>query len=120
MSEREKVIFAVGKALWFVFSYRPRKDEPPAERGREVIIARVGRKWITTTSGLRIDKQTLQADGGNFSSPGRAYVSREAYRQEVQVELAWDALMRAIRWAIPEGVRLEDIHRAAELLRVRI
>lgn len=102
---------AVGQKLWFVSSNN-RRDE------YEITVAKIGRKWIETGRGLRLDKSTLWADGGQYVSPGRAYVSRQAWDEEKALNAAWDALFQRIRntYHRPEGVSVADIEAATALL----
>ena len=36
-----------------------------------VRVEKVGHKWIHTSNGKRLYRESLQVDGGSFSSPGR-------------------------------------------------
>ena len=63
----------VGDKLYFVYSGNcPR---PPAA----VEVLKVGRVWAYLSHGYRISLKTLRADGGEFSSPGRTWNSKEEY-----------------------------------------
>lgn len=102
-----------GTKLWYVPSNPPRP-------GYEVEVAKVGRVWIKLAGyrGERLDKDSLRADGGQFTSPGRAYRSRKEYEDEQTLRAAWSVFRQKVdcRNTCPEGVTLERIDQAAELL----
>lgn len=103
-----------GDTLWYVPDKRyARYAFDPSE----VVIEAVGRKWITVVdSQRRFNVETLEADGGDFFSPGRAYVDRETYEKRARVERLWGRLKRDIPNDAPEGVTAEDIFKARALL----
>lgn len=104
----------VGQKLWFVDQHSYRKA---SERGHEVTITKIGRKWATIGPGLRIDLQTLWADGGAYSSPGRCYLSADDYLSEMaKVDLWRDFSSRVSRYNPPNGVTVETIRQVADLL----
>lgn len=88
----------VGQRLWYV----------PRERGQphEVTVGKVG----------------LHIDGGEYSSPGRCYLSREEWEVEDATRRAWNGLRVEVtnRPPAPEGVSPEAIREAAALLRLPI
>lgn len=111
----------VGQKLWFVYSDRRRGNS------LELTVTKVGRKWASTCSSgwpesYRINIETLRADGGQYTSPGRAYLSREAYEAELAVDTAWRNLKRWMDGAYspPSGISIVDIASAAALLRAPI
>jgi len=94
-----------GQELWFV----------PSRRRASPYIAtvlKVGRKWAELDDrGLRIDVETLWADGGQYSSPGRAWLSKEAWEEEVERNKAWDRFTTLLRhkYSVPDHLTTEDI-----------
>lgn len=48
-------------------------------RGGQVVITKVGRKWLTLDNGSRADSETLRIDGRGMSSPGILYENEQAY-----------------------------------------
>jgi hypothetical protein len=116
-----KLDFTVGQKLWYVQSER---------RGRPgwVVISNIGTKWLScqyfdeqnscTYGKLRIDIETLWVDGGGYSSPGQAYVSKEEYEAEYLLNLAWGNFSTAIRnqFRVPNGIDVKQIQRAAGAL----
>jgi hypothetical protein len=106
-------VLTVGQKLIFVPGERRRGVGPV-----EVTVERVGRKWAAISNGYRIGVDDLVADGGQYSCPGRCYLSREEYDAKARAEAAWRALARAIdqRWNPPEGVGAAEIEAAAKML----
>lgn len=106
----------VGQQLYFVPS-EIRKRNPVT-----ATVTAVGRKWVSIEMagwwGVRIDIQTLIADGGGYSSPGNCYFSQEEYTAKVLRQRTWDSLRRAIyaKPSTPDSVTREAIQKAAELL----
>lgn len=117
----------VGQELWYVPEGRGygRRGE-----GRAVFVTRVGRKWadVEVREGDRhyahgrIDIKSLSADGGHHSSPGRCYLSVVHYELEKARETAWQQLRRGFdhRYRAPDGVTIEQIIQAAQLLGIDI
>ena len=69
----------------------------------------------------RIDKDTLWLDGGHYASPGRCWLSREAWEESKAIDAAIRRLHEQIRYGrVDPGVTLADIQAAAALLRVDI
>ncbi|MCP3680295.1 MAG: hypothetical protein GY782_08620 [Gammaproteobacteria bacterium] len=109
--------FKVGQKLYFV-PFNIRRDGEP----RAVTITKVGRKWVClnhpTWKPYRFDKDTMQVDGGDWSSPAKCYLNKEAYESEKKLNNAWAELQDLILHSRPsKGVTLEDINKAKELLR---
>jgi hypothetical protein len=107
--------YKVGDKLWWVSSDNKRTQ-------REVTVEKVGRVWLTLSNHHRVDKVTLKADAGGFTSPGTCWLSKEAYEHCVRLELAWGSLQRKVRetWSVPDDVTLEDIKAAAMYLKMEI
>jgi len=58
---------------------------------RNWTVLRVGRKWAVMDC-RRVNLETLEIDGGDYSSPGRCYLSQEHYEQENRRRRAWNEL----------------------------
>lgn len=102
-------MLSVGQTLWMVPSAR--YAGPPCE----VTVTRVGRKWAEISrGGYRIDKTTLYIDGGDYSSPGRCYLTRAEHDNEVAMQRAWDALRNLVerKYTPPDGMTVEAIRAA--------
>ena len=100
----------VGQTLWYV---------PNERRGmpHHVTVLKVGRKWADIGHGRRISIETLCVDGGEYSSPGTSYLSKEDHDKEVALNKAWRRFMDMARYANrPQGVRLSQIENAARSL----
>lgn len=106
--------YTVGQKLWFVPSDL-RSGKP-----HEIAITRIGRKWLQTDcEQYRLDIVTLRADGGNYSPPGRAYLSREDYESSLALYHAWVEFHDKVserRWRTPTGVTIERIREASRIL----
>jgi hypothetical protein len=72
----------VGQKLWFV---------PNERRGKpyETTVTKVGKKWASIGYRIRIDIETMWADGGKYSSPGRCYFSEQEYLVEMSLFNKW-------------------------------
>lgn len=107
--------FAVGQNLFFA---------PSSRFGIECLatIVKVGRKYIETSNGYRfaIDDQDMRADAGQYNSPGRYYLSKEAAESQRALSECWKIFRSLIgaRYSIPAGVTANDIKTAAALLGV--
>lgn len=81
-------------------------------RGREpqvydVEVVKVGRRWATIqgVTGLsrawpheRVDRATLEVDGGGYSARWAAFTSREAWGEHVDRREALQELRRLLQW----------------------
>lgn len=94
--------YQVGQTLWFVPSGR-------WEKPGEITIEAVGRKWLTCGR-YRLDKETLRADGGQYSSPGRAWLNKGAHDAEIALNEGWNDFAKKISiWNKPKGLTLEKL-----------
>jgi hypothetical protein len=83
-------MYSVGQKLWFVGS----KINP---RQYEIEVTKVGRLWATLGDDGRYRCDASgQVDGGHYASPGRCYVSREAYELEQARSAAWLKFKRMV------------------------
>lgn len=83
-----------------------------------VRVEKIGHKWVRISNGKRLHRETLEADGGNFNSPGRCYLSLHDYQKERDHKIAWGALKKAVsnQLVAPAGVSTDQIHQAMQLL----
>jgi hypothetical protein len=79
----------VGQSVFYVPTYR--HSQPSYAK-----VEKVGRKWATLDNRQRIEIETGMADGGEYSSPGFAYVSEDEYRTHVRIEKKRRQLIDAI------------------------
>jgi hypothetical protein len=95
---------------------------PGAGKLQAYTVTKVGRQWAYFGYRSRFDIETLAIDwNGNGGSPGKVYLSEDAYHTEKAVSEAWSALTKAfyqIRWRAPAGVTVEDIAQARALLKI--
>ena len=101
----------VGQELLYVPAYHRKKP-------RMVKVIKVGRRWATLDNRSRIDMQTLEAGGGDYSSPGRCYSSSTEYEEQRRRGILYERLRHRLDWTPRVGVTSDDILQAAKLLRV--
>jgi hypothetical protein len=107
-------VFSVGQKLWFVPN-----DRRYSSRSREVTIEKIGRKWITLANNAgRVDMQTLVSDVDGYS-PGRCYISKEAWEESEGRRELWLSFRRAVdrTYNIPDSITIDDIKQAAAALK---
>lgn len=113
----------VGQKLWYV-SNSARLGAP-----YEIAVTAVGRKWAKTEQDLgggrtlaahKIEIANLAADGGKYPSPGRAYLSREAWEIAKETDRLWSKLRRGLSYKISRtnDCTAEKIREAADALGV--
>lgn len=108
----------VGDKLWYR-AYDARSDA--ARLGREVTVNWIGRKWAAIDHGERVDIKSMAVDGGQYSSPGRCYLSEAHYIAETARACTWHRLAQAVyRGRVPDHVTEAAINKAAELLGINI
>ncbi len=106
----------VGQTLYYVAN-----DRRDAHRDGGAEITKIGRQWATVCiayCNARVDLETLEVDGGNYSSPGRCYLSREAWEEEKLLRAAWREFQRDVERANAEGglITVENISAARQAL----
>lgn len=116
-SPKKPMRYVVGQELFWEASdaFSRRKGNTT----KMVTIAKVGRQWLALSDGHRIDAVTLLADGGDYSSPGRCFLSREdwdAHNANKNRFDAWIDLRVKMPNCVPENVSAEDIAKARHLL----
>jgi len=105
-------MFEVGQKLWFVRSEK-RSGQP-----QEVTVEKVGRVWATLDFHMRCDSSG-RVDGGQYSSPGHCYVSREVYELEQSRLNAWWKFKRDLeRKQMPETLTVEALAQIAASLEI--
>lgn len=100
----ERVKLTAGQELFYV--PRSRFQNPAS-----VVVEKVGRKWASLSNRIRVDIETLIADGGDYPSPGRAYLRKEDHEEEAALNADWAALRKKIDrlWSPPPGMTREMI-----------
>ncbi|MFS0736909.1 hypothetical protein ABC347_07655 [Sphingomonas sp. 1P06PA] len=94
----------VGQKLWFV-PFQPRHMSPS-----EITIRKIGRKWVYADR-MRINPETLEVDGGGYTSPGSCWLSEADWQANTMRSEAWDRLRQMIRgqWRAPDNLSADDI-----------
>jgi hypothetical protein len=105
----------VGQELVYV---RDQNSMPGKVEPQTVRVEKVGHKWIHINNGKRLDRESLRADGGDYSSPGRCYLRLQDYQNERAHSIAWGALKKALSatCGAPAGVSTDNILQAMRLL----
>lgn len=108
----------VGQKLLSVVDFRHgRRIDPPQQS--EVAVTKVGRKYADLNSGDRLILDTMTIDGGQYTSPGKCYLSKDVYDASEGATLAWRNLKNSMGgWDVPAGVTVADIEAARALLKV--
>lgn len=98
--------------LWFVGS-----GNYVRTRGVVTVVS-VGRKWAEVKGAhrCRINVDSLVADAAGFSSPGRCYLSQEAWVAQEGPKLAWQSLRTQMPPMCPPSLSYDDIVAAGKLL----
>jgi hypothetical protein len=99
-----------GDKLYFLSHQKYRASE-------EVTVLKAGRKWATLDNDTRIDLEDWVADGGDYSSPGRCYLSKQEYDDECELLDKWEALVEKLdRRSPPEGMTPAKIAQITEVV----
>jgi len=103
----------VGDKLWCVPTYG---------KAHEVTVEKIGRKWFTIKGGWgpRISIETMYADGGNSSSPGRCWLSCADWEQEQKADKLWRELQMRTGYLRPPHLCCSDIRKVAEILKIKL
>lgn len=106
--------FEIGQTVFYTDNDRKGRIYPSK-------VESIGRKWVNLEKHAgRFDKETMLLDGGQYSSPGKVYLSEEVYRNELAVEDLWKKFREAYTYRAPEGVTVDNIREAARLLKLEI
>lgn len=96
----------VGDKLW----YQPDGRTSTEKLGSEMTITGIGRVWVTMSRGHRFkkDDERMAVDGGQYSSPGRFFLSQDHYRADRDLDRAWDWFRRQVGYGFtrPDGLTL--------------
>ena len=102
----------VGDVLWVVFDGQP---------GRTGTVEKIGSRWgmFGDRKGTRFDLKTLHIDGGDHGSPGRAWLSEEAWEAEKERCIGWELFRRAVgRYhSPPDDLTTDEIRQMLAILR---
>lgn len=84
----------------------------------EVIVEKVGYKWITVTGDLKIDKNTLFLKQNIYGRRGKCYLSKEAYKEEKERMQLWSNFRSKINshYVCPDNINIEKIKETAKSL----
>ena len=78
-------------------------------------VSKVGRKWVYFDNGYsRFDKDTMQIDGGNYTSPGRVFVNKRHYDLKKEANELWVEVRKKVDllWGTPSIETVDEIEQA--------
>lgn len=113
--------YKVGQTLWF-----ERTLNAAPGTGHDVIVTKVARKWVSLArpnfphhTVYRVPVDCTYADGGEYSSPGRVWATKEEALAHQELRTEWANLRRDLdRYAHPpKGITKEEIARLRALLK---
>ena len=101
--------FKVGQELFWVDRMR--------KINRAVTVEKIGRKWVYLSNHHRIDHETMEADSGGYSSPGKCYLSEQAYLNWLFIINEWSELKKEfIGFYPPKGMTMDKISQIKNIL----
>ena len=99
--------YVVGQRLWWVEGNG---------KGRRVTIKEIGHEWMTLSNGQDVTSDTLAVRWVDGPPTGHCYGTRKAHRKSVAREM-WYRLWNDLgKTAMPDGMTIERIAQARELL----
>jgi len=106
----------IGQQLWFV------PDRRPSGSGYDTV-AKIGREWVTMSGHnpyrFRKDDPKMRADGKSYSSPGRYYLSKEAYEEESRLNRRFQNLIRRVpQYHRPDHLTDADMDELARMFQL--
>lgn len=106
-----------GQTLWYVETFRHgRYIDPPKQS--EVVVTKVGRKFADLNTGDRMRLETMTIDAGQYTSPGKCFLSKDDYDATEGAVEAWRKLRADFSIQKPAGVTIADIQAARALLKI--
>jgi len=103
-------LLKAGDKLYFLAHSKYRSSE-------DVTVLKAGRKWATLDNQTRIDLSDWIADGGEYVSPGRCYLSKQEYDDECELLDKWEAFVKKInRSDPPDGMTVGKITELTEVV----
>ena len=102
--------YEAGQVLWYV----PRDGR----NARELKVTSVGRKWARLGPVYRVGLDSTHVDGGDYCSPGRLYLSKEAHEQDTLRCHLWSQVRQATDcvYTPPAHLSTDTIQQVAALL----
>lgn len=115
MANNEHNIVVGEKVFYQIYTNRRESTLAP------VVISKVGRKWVHFNNGWhqhKADISSLVVDGNGYTSPGRLWLSVEAYETHQEVQSEWSELRFRLErmYKYPEGMTPEKIQKIKELI----
>lgn len=111
---RMPIKYESGMKLWFIPS-----DIGTERKGRYVIIGKVGRKWAELVDmgnrAKRVAVDSFHADGGEYSSPGEFWASKEEAEARVGLADEWERFYRSLTHLLPRGMTKDKLNQMRRL-----
>lgn len=108
----------VDQKLWCVVTFRHGRYLKTPEQC-EVKVLKVGRKFADLSNGERLVLATMTLDGGQYSSPGKCYESKDVYDKTEGARLVWNQLkVDFCNSTMPENITQDEIYAARMLLKL--
>lgn len=112
--------YKVGQTLWFE---RTLNAKPGS--GEDLVVTKVARKWVSLARArfpnhnvYRVPVDCNYVDGGEYSSPGRVWASKEEAEAHQELRSEWAAFLREAAYAQPpKGMTKEEIARLRAMLK---
>lgn len=100
--------FTVGQEVFVVLN--PYRGNLPSRVLRDRVLS-VGRKWVCLEGSRRFDKEGMELDGKGYSSPGRVYLSKEAYEEQSLRGKLWREIREVCSntWQPPKEVSVGEL-----------
>lgn len=75
-------------------------------------VSKIGRKWVEFMNGrCRFNPETMNIDGGEYTSPGRVWLTEDAYDAHVERRHMWQKLYKlASRHTPPDHLSIEQMN----------
>lgn len=101
----------VGQTLWL-------QSHVSYQKSCETKIIKIGRQYAYLDNGDRIFIDTLERDGGKYSSNYTLWESKQEYDKCKEKDKLWDAIQRKIRdqYRVPKELSIEKIEQIYEIL----
>jgi hypothetical protein len=110
--------FTIGQKVWFVRSENySRAERKPVE----YTITKIGNKWVTLGNNFyKFNIETMDVDGGQYSSPGKIYLNPEDFYTELRIKKLWNSIGERMYRNTPTDITEQNILEAAKLLKIDI
>ncbi len=85
----------------------------------KITVESIGRKFANCEYSTRVYLKTLEIDGGQYSSPGKCFISEIEYANELEREHIWKQIQKATSDFSPTNHSLSVMKAVAFLLGIK-